>query len=74
MIDPEQADTRLIGIGSLPVRALRLYECVEGGRRRSRETRRRGAVIAHARRGKEAARALGSPSSLREAENYDSLA
>ena len=46
MIDPEQADTRLIEIGSLPVRALRLYECVGGGRRRSREARRRGAVIA----------------------------
>ena len=45
MIDPEQADTILIGIGSLPVRALRLYEFVGGGRRRSREALCCGAVI-----------------------------
>ena len=46
MIAPETADTRLVGTGVLPGRALRLYGWKEGRRACGRDCRRWGAVIA----------------------------
>jgi len=74
-IEPETADTRLIGTRLLPWIDRKLYEWEMEGRGLNDDERRRGAVVPRARgrntrggRRAAAARVSGTPGSLKEAE------